>query len=122
MSLELRAKAFKTEHSGRLNVEVDLFIVDMAQSKYLLEDIQFTAQLRYSGGDIAKEISGNDFFGNSNGGFKILFGNLPDYPYRDVVITLTSPQLSTIAVDLEYVEVTRNVGATLVEHAQQLAI
>lgn len=97
--IEIRAEILATDESL---IELDVFIIDMANSQYVMEAAG-TARLLYADGEEAASIAFDEFFGNENGSFKIGFNQVADYLYKGVELVVTSPVTETKLIPFDTV-------------------
>ncbi|TPG60154.1 hypothetical protein [Ewingella americana] len=71
------------------DVQVEFFIVDKEKQEFICDDIFGLVELKFASGSSAFEIDFDDFFSTEAGSFVISFFNLPNYPLKDVHITVT---------------------------------
>lgn len=80
---------------GDTTLELILFIVDEQAEQYVLDNVQGRAELQFSDGEVYASIEFDEFFGNSDGSFRILFHEAPKYAYRGVELHLAKPAAVT---------------------------
>lgn len=85
--IDIRAEIVQSD-KGLL--EMDVFLVDMASNEFVME-ASGLAQLLYADGEVAAEIAFDEYFGNSNGAFKLVFSEFADYQYQGIKLTINSP-------------------------------